>query len=333
MTPNEAEEMLTRLADRHLPKHFTFSWFRDHHTASHGMRVYAPKSFGQRLISDTEAFAIRNAPAAYRHNLVLVLRGLVDELRAQADLLSAAADRIARDEMAERLHQEAPLMPEAARHNAGKPELSQVFDMLPMLVALAEHMTAGRQKYPDLPDGRPNWTLGGKPDREYLDAATRHLAALARGEELDAETGTHHAAAVVWNMGALLTCNRQPAPSPQDIVDVVREGRGEYEDVAGVPAVSQGSASWKKGDIFYWVSGPSALFNPHEARRVEEVEETGVVYTIQSIPSFGRMYASFEVLDRHALLAGPPVNGRAPARVREVRELREYHARTGSVSA
>ena len=98
---------------------------------------------------------------------------------------------------------------EAARETAGKPELAEVlhFD----LRFLADHCTAGRLKYPDH-DGRPNWTLGGKPDAEYLNAATRHLAALVQGEEWDPELGTHHAAAVAWNMLVLLTNNRQWFP-------------------------------------------------------------------------------------------------------------------------
>ncbi len=93
----------------------------------------------------------------------------------------------------------------ALRDNSGKPELSQVlhFD----LEWLADHMAAGRAKYPDS-DGVPNWKKGGKPDQEYLDSASRHLAALVNGEEYDPELGTHHAAAVAWNMLALLTCNR-----------------------------------------------------------------------------------------------------------------------------
>lgn len=101
-------------------------------------------------------------------------------------------------------------MAEAARHNAGKPELSQVFHF--HLEWLAAHCAAGRLKYPDASPGVPNWTLGGKPDQEYLDAATRHLALLMRGEEYDPELGTHHAAAVVWNMLALLTLNRAGWP-------------------------------------------------------------------------------------------------------------------------
>lgn len=94
----------------------------------------------------------------------------------------------------------------AERDNEGKPELSQIFHFEKGMEELAAHCSAGRAKYPDV-DGVPNWTLGGKPDQEYLDAATRHLGALVRGETHDPELGTHHAAAVAWNMLALLTLN------------------------------------------------------------------------------------------------------------------------------
>lgn len=94
----------------------------------------------------------------------------------------------------------------ALRNNEGKAELAELlhFD----LRWLADHMAAGRRKYPDTEQGTPNWKLGGKPDAEYLNAAVRHLSALVNGEEFDAELKTHHAAAVAWNMHALLTCNR-----------------------------------------------------------------------------------------------------------------------------
>ena len=99
-------------------------------------------------------------------------------------------------------------MTKASRHNEGKPELSQLFHFEKGLEALAAHCAAGRDKYPDV-DGVPNWTLGGKPDQEYLDAATRHLGAIVRGEVYDQETGTLHAAAVAWNMLALITLNHE----------------------------------------------------------------------------------------------------------------------------
>ena len=87
-----------------------------------------------------------------------------------------------------------------------EPELSQLFYFKAGLEALAAHCSAGRSKYPDV-DGRPNWTLGGKPDQEYLDSATRHLASLVRGETHDPETHTLHAAAIAWNMLAMITLN------------------------------------------------------------------------------------------------------------------------------
>jgi hypothetical protein len=103
----------------------------------------------------------------------------------------------------------------AARHNANKPRLSQVLWFGPALAALAAHAEAGRKKYPDVesPTGPvPNWTLGGKPDQEYLDAALRHLEQLTLGYIYDDETGTMHAAAVLWNMAALITCNYPGLP-------------------------------------------------------------------------------------------------------------------------
>lgn len=92
----------------------------------------------------------------------------------------------------------------AARHNAGKPELAQLHHF--RLETLAAHVSAGRAKYPDI-DGVPNWTFGGKPDSEYLDAADRHIGRIVRGEIYDDETGTMHAAAVAWNMLAMITNN------------------------------------------------------------------------------------------------------------------------------
>jgi hypothetical protein len=99
----------------------------------------------------------------------------------------------------------------ALRHNEDKPHLSQLFWFERGLNELAAHCEAGRDKYPDV-DGAPNWTLGGKPDQEYLDSATRHLASLVRGDTHDVETGTHHAAAVAWNMLAMLTLNYDDTP-------------------------------------------------------------------------------------------------------------------------
>lgn len=101
-----------------------------------------------------------------------------------------------------------------ARHNTGKPELSQLNHF--RLEALAAHVAAGRDKYPDV-DGQPNWKLGGKPDQEYLDAAHRHLTSFVRGEVYDGETGTMHLAAVAWNALACITNNYDEHPVKHEV--------------------------------------------------------------------------------------------------------------------
>ena len=98
-------------------------------------------------------------------------------------------------------------MTEASRDNADKPGLSDVLLWPQALSEWVRHAERGRIKYPDTPDGQPNWTLGGKPDSEYLDAAMRHMAAMKCGIEYDAESGTTHAAAVLWNIATLIECN------------------------------------------------------------------------------------------------------------------------------
>lgn len=95
----------------------------------------------------------------------------------------------------------------AARDNAGKVELSEIWWFEEALQALANHMAAGRAKYPDTPEGIPNFVLGGKPDSEYLNAAQRHLARIVQGEWYDDELGTPHAAACIWNLAALISLN------------------------------------------------------------------------------------------------------------------------------
>ena len=103
--------------------------------------------------------------------------------------------------------------PEALRDNNGKPELSQILFFDTALDHLAMVMSQGRYKYKDSEPGVPNWTVGGKPDEEYLDSAIRHLRALIKGEFYDADLGTAHAAHIVWNLLALLANNYPEAPT------------------------------------------------------------------------------------------------------------------------
>lgn len=112
----------------------------------------------------------------------------------------------------------------SARFNGGKPRLGNIFLFGDALRLLAKHMDSGCEKYADatLEDGRkvPNWMLGGAPDREFIDAASRHLSALALAVltedkesevEFDDSIGqyTSHAIAAVWNLLVFLTMNRQ----------------------------------------------------------------------------------------------------------------------------
>ena len=102
--------------------------------------------------------------------------------------------------------------PKALRANTGKPEVSQIRFFGSALNKLAKVMMQGRLKYPDSEPGVPNWTLGGKPDSEYLDAADRHITKFVKGEHFDDEVGTHHLAHAVWNLLALLENNYPDLP-------------------------------------------------------------------------------------------------------------------------
>ena len=67
----------------------------------------------------------------------------------------------------------------------------------PMLDRWAEHMTKGREKYPDPEPGVPNWTLAeGKAELlRAQESALRHLLQWARGDRDE-----DHAAAVFFNI-------------------------------------------------------------------------------------------------------------------------------------
>ncbi len=67
----------------------------------------------------------------------------------------------------------------------------------PMLRRWAEHLTKGREKYPDVAPGTPNWTLAVGVE-EYLrakESAERHFDAWVRGDRDE-----DHAAGVYFNI-------------------------------------------------------------------------------------------------------------------------------------
>lgn len=70
----------------------------------------------------------------------------------------------------------------------------------PMLARWAEHLTKGAQKYPDLEDGRANWTLasGEAELRRFKESAFRHFMQLMHGN-----ADEDHAAAVYFNINGM----------------------------------------------------------------------------------------------------------------------------------
>jgi len=78
----------------------------------------------------------------------------------------------------------------------GKIDYERIFDG-PMADRWAEHLTIACRKYPDLPDGTPNWMLadGTAEMRRFKKSAIRHLRQWIRGD-----ADEDHAAAVMFNI-------------------------------------------------------------------------------------------------------------------------------------
>lgn len=73
------------------------------------------------------------------------------------------------------------------KYDSGKPE----YALLPpfALDEVVKVLTIGAMKY-----DRNNWRLVPDASRRYFNAAQRHIWAMARGENVDEESGIHHAA-------------------------------------------------------------------------------------------------------------------------------------------
>jgi len=78
----------------------------------------------------------------------------------------------------------------------GKVDFTTVFNG-PMLDRWAEHLTKGAVKYPNLPDGTPNWMKADGQEElvRFRRSATRHFRQWLRGD-----TDEDHAAAVFFNI-------------------------------------------------------------------------------------------------------------------------------------
>lgn len=83
----------------------------------------------------------------------------------------------------------------------------------PMLRRWATHLTKGRQKYPDVAPGTPNWTLAAGVE-EYLrakESAARHFEQWLTGNRDE-----DHAAAVFFNINlAEYVLERDPSIDPR----------------------------------------------------------------------------------------------------------------------
>jgi len=89
----------------------------------------------------------------------------------------------------------------------GKVEFDRVFDG-PLFERWATHLTRGAAVYPDLPDGRPNWTLanGQAELNRFRRSAVRHFVQAIRGD-----TDEDHFAAVCFNMNGMLYVQQRMA--------------------------------------------------------------------------------------------------------------------------
>jgi len=78
----------------------------------------------------------------------------------------------------------------------GKIDYTRLLDG-PMLDRWAVHLEKGAVKYPDLPSGHANWTLGLGPEerKRFEVSAMRHLLQWLRGD-----VDEDHAAAVFFNI-------------------------------------------------------------------------------------------------------------------------------------
>lgn len=78
-------------------------------------------------------------------------------------------------------------------------KLARFSDIPPdVMWELAEHCGKTKTKYPNEPDGSPNWMAGYDWDL-YVDALERHLAKWKMGEDDDSEFEDSHLIAVIWN--------------------------------------------------------------------------------------------------------------------------------------
>ena len=102
-----------------------------------------------------------------------------------------------------------PKKTNALRFNQGKPMMGYILHYPSVMEIISRIMEYGALKYNEM-----NWKKGGKPDKEYLDAAMRHLTQWVNGIPFDGESGCSHLGQAIWNLITLLQNNY-----PDQIVD------------------------------------------------------------------------------------------------------------------
>ena len=124
----------------------------------------------------------------------------------------------------------------AARMNKGKPMFSFILDFPKALLGFCRVKEIGAIKYTV-----DNWKKGGKSDREYLDAALRHMVAFKSGEQFADDTGCHHLIHAAWNLFALLELN------VDEVYDVEKfTAACEYWRARKAPSTGNGEALFDK---------------------------------------------------------------------------------------
>jgi len=117
------------------------------------------------------------------------------------------------------------------RYNEGKPQLA----LIPAAAEIAEARvwTYGAKKYGE----NYNWYKGGPAlsYTEILNSMARHMNAIKAGEDVDPETGEHHAASIRCNAAMLIQWYVEGRVEQDD-----RMGRGEKQKVEQDDRVGRG---------------------------------------------------------------------------------------------
>lgn len=96
---------------------------------------------------------------------------------------------------------------------AGKTDWHRVADG-PMLKRWAEHLTKGKDKYPDVEPGTPNWTLASGPHemQRFRESAFRHFM-----QWYLHDCDEDHAAAVIFNINGFEYVKKRLAEGPNEV--------------------------------------------------------------------------------------------------------------------